>query len=468
MNEERFWGEYGSRPHPSAEGSPTKGAPDDTLRLQAAGRPRSVGAGRIADPLRVVRPEPGNDVTPAAEREPMAWPTSDVEVGPVAFGGPLGSASSAAVTRSPALSAGPGPDSGQEASGRRFSAVDGLRGAAVLAVLLHDTGVGGPYFSWAGAGVDVLLVLSGFLATLPLLRRATATGRTGVVGFLGRRAKRLLPALLVSVGMTLAAYGALGHGGWAAWLRGWPLGAVPMPDAPLAPLWLVEVTARSVVAWSLLLAGLCLLARRRLAPVVLVVALLGGAVTVAAACGALPDLGVVSGVQAVALPAGAVAACLVHLAERRGRAVSRPGAVLLVVTGFAAAGALAVAAVLRGGEQGDGRSVVGVVLSAGLLAAVLCGDRGPLVRLLSGGLLTEIGRMSYSLFLLHLPVYWLLRRGQAGLGPLALFLVGGVVTWFLALLVHYLLVERLAARPWRREPRQDENLRHRLQESRAL
>lgn len=464
MNEERSWNEYGSRPRPAAEGTrpsePAPGQNDDTVRLGVARRPRSVGAGRIADPHPIVRPEPAGAATPDAEREPVAWPAPDVEVGAVVFGEPFGSAPAAAVTRSPEVE--PRPDSGPEIRGRRFSAVDGLRGVAVLAVLVHDTGVGGPYFSWAGAGVDVLLVLAGFLATLPLLRRATATGRTGVVGFLGRRAKRLVPALVVSVGLTLAAYWALGHGGWAGWLRGWPLGVVPGPDAPLAPLWLVDVTARSVVAWSLLLAGLCLLARRRLAPVALVFALLGGAVTVAAACGVLPDPGVVSGVQAVALPAGGVAACLVHLAERGGRAVSRLDAVLLVVTGFAAAGGLAVAAVLRGGGQGDGWFMVAVVIGAALLTAVLCGGRGPLVRLLSGDLVTEVGRMSYSLFLLHLPVYWLLLRGRPGLGPLALFLVGVVVTWFLALLVHYLLVERLAARPWRRGPRRDGSLRHRL------
>jgi peptidoglycan/LPS O-acetylase OafA/YrhL len=130
--------------------------------------------------------------------------------------------------------------------------------------------------------------------------------------------------------------------------------------------------------------------------------------------------------------------------------VSRPVGVLLVVTGFAAAVVLAVAAVLLGGGHSDNRYVVAVVLGAAVLTAVLCGGRGPLVRLLSGDMLTEIGRMSYSLFLLHLPVYWLLRRGQHCLGALGLFLVGGAVTWFLSLLVHYLLVERLAAGPWRR------------------
>lgn len=118
--------------------------------------------------------------------------------------------------------------------------MDGLRGAAVLTVLLYDTGVGGRWFSWTGAGVDVLLVLTGFLTTLPLIRRATATGTTGVLGFLTRRAKRMIPALLVSVAATFAACWALGppgvvrdlarqaasalpgHGEWADWLRGAP------------------------------------------------------------------------------------------------------------------------------------------------------------------------------------------------------------------------------------------------------
>lgn len=369
--------------------------------------------------------------------------------------------------RPPARPIAPAPDPADEVSGRRFSAVDGLRGAAVLAVLLHDTGVGGRWFSWTGAGVDVLLVLTGFLTTLPLIRRATAIGTTGVLGFLARRTTRTVPALLVSVTMTFALCWALGpphvvhdlarqaasvlpgHGGWADWLQGSPVGAVPTTDSPLAPLWLSDVTARSVLAWSLLLACVGLLARRRLAPVTLVVALLTGAATVAAARGMLPGFGVVTDLRALALPAGAGAACLVHLAERGSRAVSRPAAVLTAVTGLAAAVALAVSAVLRGGGPGGNRYAIAVVLVAALLTAVLCTGRGPLARLLSTGLLTEVGRMSCSLFLLHLPVYCLLRRGQPGLSALSLFLVGGVVTWFLSLLVHYLLVERLTGRSWR-------------------
>ncbi|MEU6353400.1 hypothetical protein ABZ896_29435, partial [Streptomyces sp. NPDC047072] len=109
--------------------------------------------------------------------------------------------------------------------------------------------------------------------------------------------------------------------------------------------------------------------------------------------------------------------------------------------------------VVPGGH--DGLATALPVACAAVLVAVLCAGRGPVVRLLSGELLTEVGRLSYSLFLLHLPVFWLLRDGRPGLGPLPLFLAGGVVAWFLAMLVHYLLVERLATRPWRRSAGRD-------------
>ena len=48
-------------------------------------------------------------------------------------------------------------------------------------------------------GVDVFFVVSGFLITTLLVRERTATGRLDLPGFWSRRARRLLPALLVCV-----------------------------------------------------------------------------------------------------------------------------------------------------------------------------------------------------------------------------------------------------------------------------
>ena len=73
----------------------------------------------------------------------------------------------------------------------RVRALDGLRGAAVIAVLLfHDQRLKGGYL-----GVDLFFVLSGFLITSLLLADHDRHGRVGLRRFYERRARRLLPAL---------------------------------------------------------------------------------------------------------------------------------------------------------------------------------------------------------------------------------------------------------------------------------
>jgi peptidoglycan/LPS O-acetylase OafA/YrhL len=76
-------------------------------------------------------------------------------------------------------------------------ALDGIRGVAVVAVLLFHGGV-----SWARGGflgVDVFFVLSGLLITSLLLDESRRTGAIDLLHFWSRRFRRLLPALLVVV-----------------------------------------------------------------------------------------------------------------------------------------------------------------------------------------------------------------------------------------------------------------------------
>ncbi|MFM8973211.1 MAG: acyltransferase family protein [Actinomycetota bacterium] len=87
-------------------------------------------------------------------------------------------------------------------------ALDGFRGVAVLLVLTWHLPVlslwwltrrpGGGLF-----GVDMFLVLSGFLITGLLLRESARTGRVRIGAFYRRRALRLLPALVVLLGAWL-------------------------------------------------------------------------------------------------------------------------------------------------------------------------------------------------------------------------------------------------------------------------
>ena len=81
-------------------------------------------------------------------------------------------------------------------------AIDGLRALAVMAVVLYHAEIG--LFGGGFIGVDIFFVISGYLITsLLLAERAGGAGRVNLPGFWGRRARRLLPALLALVGGSL-------------------------------------------------------------------------------------------------------------------------------------------------------------------------------------------------------------------------------------------------------------------------
>jgi peptidoglycan/LPS O-acetylase OafA/YrhL len=71
--------------------------------------------------------------------------------------------------------------------------IDGLRAIAVLAVVLFHARVRG--FSGGFVGVDIFLVISGYLIA-QLILRESAAGSFTLIGFYERRVRRILPALL--------------------------------------------------------------------------------------------------------------------------------------------------------------------------------------------------------------------------------------------------------------------------------
>ncbi|MFL6166126.1 MAG: acyltransferase family protein [Ornithinibacter sp.] len=91
----------------------------------------------------------------------------------------------------------PQAPAGAPAGAGRLAGLDGLRALAILAVLvfhLDPTWLPGGFL-----GVDVFFVVSGFLITTLLVRERVTSGRTDLPGFWARRARRLVPALLVCV-----------------------------------------------------------------------------------------------------------------------------------------------------------------------------------------------------------------------------------------------------------------------------
>src|ERR1700730_4525972 len=81
---------------------------------------------------------------------------------------------------------------GRDSAGFRPD-VQGLRALAVSMVVIYHLY---PSLLPGGfAGVDVFFVISGFLITGHLLREYRKTGTVSLVGFWGRRAERLIPAV---------------------------------------------------------------------------------------------------------------------------------------------------------------------------------------------------------------------------------------------------------------------------------
>lgn len=83
--------------------------------------------------------------------------------------------------------------------------IDGLRAVAVLSVLAYHYGA--PFPGWLQlpggfTGVDVFFVISGFLIT-SILADEIAAGEFSVLGFYDRRIRRIVPALLVMLGVVL-------------------------------------------------------------------------------------------------------------------------------------------------------------------------------------------------------------------------------------------------------------------------
>ena len=156
-------------------------------------------------------------------------------------------------------------------------ALDGMRALAVLAVLLFHGGV-----SWLPGGflgVDAFFVLSGFLITSLLLAEHTRTGDIRLGAFWIRRARRLLPALVLVVVAVVLAYrdlladhelsllrgdalAALGYlANWRMIYRGDDYFTRSSTPSPLQHAWSLGIEEQFYLLWPLIVVALLLLTR---------------------------------------------------------------------------------------------------------------------------------------------------------------------------------------------------------------
>lgn len=345
----------------------------------------------------------------------------------------------------------------------RLAGVDGLRAAAALWVVLFHIRVFSTahvpfapldFFARSGStGVSLFLVLSGFCLYLPFAGGRQARFKTGA--FFVRRARRLLPAYYVSVGLALALNllggGALGFGPMPFGDVLWQLGTHLTLTHTLFPstfyalngaYWSLGLEWQLYLALPLLIFGM-----RRFGLGPTLVAAIGVNVVYRLSLALVASHGPVHSnlFQTVVLPnllPGRWAEFVFGMiaAELYARGVIDR---LTAVAGYAWIPMMGVAVVAD--KLPVSHLAYGTAFAM-LLVAVLR-ERSLVARLFSWRPLVGLGIMSYSLYLVHQPIVQALAhvfRSDVHLGPNATFLalIGSFPVILAAAWALFVLVER--------------------------
>ncbi len=357
----------------------------------------------------------------------------------------------------------------------RVAALDGLRALALLIIMGYHFGLGwlrGGFFS-----LDIFYVLSGYLITGLLVGEYGRRGRIKLSAFWLRRARRLLPALVVVlVAVTvlvrfaepaglypdfrMSALSALFY--FSNWFQIAGRGNYFVATGAVSPLthtWSLAVEEQFYLVWPLVVLAVMTLARtyaRGLRALLWVSA--AGALASAAEMALLYHPGADTtrlyfgtDTHAQSILVGATLACGLTLVERRrGRQGMAPvarsagsGAALGLLGLLGLAGTLALTYGQTGTAAFDYRGgfLLSALSAAALILAAVCVPRGPIAWGLSRRPMVWLGTISYGAYLWHYPVYVYLDAARTGRTGLPLVAVRLSATLGLAAASYY-LVER--------------------------
>ncbi len=362
------------------------------------------------------------------------------------------------------------------ATGRqRVPALDGIRALGLLLIMGFHFGVRG--MPGGFVGVDVFYVLSGYLITGLLLGEWARAARIRLGAFWLRRARRLLPALLVLLvvvtlvvrfsypaglypDLRMADLSALFY--FSNW---WQIAAsgnyfvATGAVSPLTHTWTLAVEEQFYLVWPLVVVAVLHIGKRFSRGIeillgVSVVGVVASAVEMAwlySPHANTTRLYFGTDTHAQSILVGAALACVLTLVQRRRglegmapAARSTAARVALTVVGLVG---LAVTLVLTDRLTGTsaiayrGGFLLSALAAAALILAAVCVGRGPIARVLGLRPLVWIGMVSYGAYLWHFPVAIELDAARTGLTGGAL-LVARVATTFVLAAASYYLVER--------------------------
>jgi peptidoglycan/LPS O-acetylase OafA/YrhL len=376
------------------------------------------------------------------------------------------------------------PDAPPEGTNLSYiPALDGVRAVAMLAIMAYHGGViltNGGFYS-----VDTFFALSGFLITSLLLTEWRATATLRLRAFWARRARRLVPGLLLLL-LGLAAYNAvMAPAGAYPNLRGDALSALfyvsnwhfilagsnyfnqTGATSPLLHTWTLAIEEQFYVLWPLIvLATLKIFRRLRVLFVICVVGALASAAEMAIlySPGSRSRVYFGTDTHAQSLLVGAALAVGVAMWTEHRRRVGSPreasvsaassnatftaetaaGRRFLIAVGWiGVAGTAALwafvnfnmALAFRGGF------LLAAIAASAVLLSVTCVRESLLARCLSIRPLRYLGRISYGMYLWHFPLFQYLDHARTHLDPYPLLALRVAVTIVFATVSFY-VVER--------------------------
>ncbi len=356
--------------------------------------------------------------------------------------------------------AGTGRESKARKGIRYIPALDGLRAVAVLAVIAYHLGL--PGCQGGLMGVTVFFVISGYIVTKILVVEYSRTGSIDFKGFYLRRAKRLLPAIVLVVMATAALCTLFDHAlltkmrpevlpsllfvnnWWQVLNDASYFASIGLPS-PLTHFWSLAIEEQFYLVlplslFAVLRFGGRLGRRRSLSAIILGLAALSALEMALLYDPAVDPTRVYYGTdtRAFSLLIGAFLAVATTGNRRQLPQAARAG--------LAAVGAVGVLACLAFmGGSAPFTYYGGMLLCSALTAALIYGtmgrDAGPIGRALGSRPMLWVGKRSYGIYLWHYPIILLLTPPNSAEGITGWGLVLAVVLIFVVAALSYTFVE---------------------------
>lgn len=337
-------------------------------------------------------------------------------------------------------------------------ALDGLRGLAVVAVLLFHGG-----FAWARGGflgVSVFFTLSGFLITNLLVGEWADTGTISLPTFWSRRFRRLMPAAIATL-LLIALYGWI----WASpeqlrnlrgdllaglgYVANWRFLSEKMSYAdlfsapsPVQHFWSLAIEEQFYVVYPFLTFIVLRFGGRRALTGVLSATMIGSLVISFVERAYLDRVYYGTDTRMLELVAGGLLAIWWSSTPRHHEAPTgwrRPASTALGLIGVA--GSVALWPAVRQTSYWVTHGVLPLQAMLSVAAIAAASRPGLPAKVLAWKPLRATGLISYGLYLYHWPLFLVLSEDRTGLARAPLFVVRVAVTVVFAL-VSYAVIEQ--------------------------